>query len=168
VRERLFRIHEARAAGFVSDPRAMARTGALARRLIEKQVGDPKLRAAVTPDYTIGCKRVLLSSDWYPALSRGHVEVRRGGVEALGPGVVIGADGSRTAADVLVFGTGFDTQNTVRFDVTGRRGLTLAEAWRAGNQAYLGTVVSGFPNMFLMVGPNTGLGHNSQIVMIEA
>lgn len=168
MRERLFRIHEARAAGFVSDPRAMARTGALARRLIEKQVGDPELRAAVTPDYTIGCKRVLLSSDWYPALSRAHVEVRRGGVEALGPGVVIGADGSRTAADVLVFGTGFDTQNTVRFDVTGRRGLTLAEAWREGNQAYLGTVVSGVPNMFLMVGPNTGLGHNSQIVMIEA
>ncbi|MFG2358980.1 flavin-containing monooxygenase [Streptomyces sp. NPDC048521] len=168
VRERLFRIHEKRAAGFVSDPRALAATEALARRLIEKQVPDPLLRAAVTPDYALGCKRLLISGDWYPALSRPHVRVRRGGVREVGPGTVVGEDGVEVAADVLILGTGFDAQNTLRIDITGRDGVTLAEAWADGKQAYLGTTVTGFPNMFLMVGPNTGLGHNSQIVMIEA
>ncbi|GAA3803933.1 flavin-containing monooxygenase [Streptomyces chiangmaiensis] len=168
VRERLFWVHERRAAGFVSDPQAMARTGALARRLIEKQVADPELRAAVTPDYTIGCKRLLISSDWYPALSRPHVHVRRGGVKEIRSRAVVGEDGVGVDADILIYGTGFDAQHTIRIDITGRDGLTLADAWRNGNQAYLGTTVAGFPNMFLMVGPNTGLGHNSQIFMIEA
>jgi cation diffusion facilitator CzcD-associated flavoprotein CzcO len=168
ARERLFRIHEARAAGFVSDPRQMEATASLARRLIEKQVADPELRAAVTPDYSIGCKRVLLSSDWYPSLSKVHVELRRGGVKEVRPGAVVGDDDHETPADVLIYGTGFDTQRTIRFDVVGRDGLTLKDAWSEGNRAYLGTTVAGFPNMFLMVGPNTGLGHNSQIAMIEA
>ncbi|MFE7753079.1 flavin-containing monooxygenase [Streptomyces sp. NPDC057428] len=168
VRERLFRIHEERAAGFVSDRQAMAKTEALARRLIERQVPDADLRAAVTPDYAIGCKRLLVSSDWYPALARPHVQVRPVGVSKVRPGAVVGDDGVEVAADVLVYGTGFDTQNTVRINITGRDGVTLAEAWGGGNQAYLGTTVAGFPNMFLMVGPNTGLGHNSQIFMIEA
>ncbi|WP_327111365.1 NAD(P)/FAD-dependent oxidoreductase [Streptomyces sp. NBC_01341] len=168
VRERLFRIHEERAAGFVSDRRAMAKTEALARRLIERQVPDPDMRTAVTPDYAVGCKRLLVSNDWYPALARPHVQVRRGGVGEVRPGGVVGDDGVEVAADVLVYGTGFDSQNTVRIDITGRGGVTLAEAWEDGNQAYLGTTVAGFPNMFLMVGPNTGLGHNSQIFMIES
>ncbi|MGQ5656084.1 flavin-containing monooxygenase [Streptomyces sp. EKR5.2] len=168
VRERLFWIHERRAVGFVTNPEAMARTGALARRLIEKQVADPELRATVTPDYTIGCKRLLISSDWYSALSRPHVHVRRGGVKEIRSGVVVGEDGAKVDADVLIYGTGFDAQHTIRFDITGCGGLTLADAWHNGNQAYLGTTVAGFPNMFLMVGPNTGLGHNSQIFMIEA
>lgn len=168
VRERLFWTHEKRAAGFVSDPAAMEKTAGLARRLIERQVPDPQLRATVTPDYTIGCKRLLISSDWYPALSKPHVEVRSGGVRELRPGAVVGQDGVQVPADVLIYGTGFDTQNTIRIDIVGRKGLTLADAWSSGNQAYLGTAVAGFPNMFLMVGPNTGLNHNSQVFMIEA
>jgi cation diffusion facilitator CzcD-associated flavoprotein CzcO len=168
VRERLFWIHEKRAAGFVSDPAAMEQTAALARRLIEKQVPDPELRAIVTPDYAIGCKRLLISSDWYPTLSKPHVDVRRGGVKEVRPGAVVGEDGVEVPADVLIYGTGFDAQNTIRIDIVGRDGRTLADAWSTGNQAYLGTAVAGFPNMFLMVGPNTGLGHNSQIFMIEA
>jgi len=168
VRERLFWAHEKRAAGFVSDPQAMAKTEALARRLIKKQVPDPELRAAVTPDYAIGCKRLLISSNWYPALSRPHVDVRRGGVREVRPGSVVGEDGSVVDADVLIYGTGFDAQNTIRVQIAGRGGLTLADAWSEGNRAYLGTAVAGFPNLFLMVGPNTGLGHNSQIFMIEA
>lgn len=130
MRERLFRIHESRAAGFVSNPAAMDKTAALARRLIDKQVPDPELREIVTPDYVIGCKRLLISSDWYPALSRPHVTVRPGGVAEVRPRAVVGADGAETAADVLIY--------------------------------------AGFPNMFVMVGPNTGLGHNSQVLMIEA
>ncbi|GAA4661469.1 NAD(P)/FAD-dependent oxidoreductase [Amycolatopsis dongchuanensis] len=168
VRERLFWIHENRAAGFVTDPAAMEKTAVLARRLIQKQVPDPELREIVTPDYTIGCKRLLISSDWYPALTRPHVAVRRGGVAEVRPRAIVGEDGAETTADVLIYGTGFDSQNTVRIDIVGRDGLTLAEAWSKGNQAYLGTVVAGFPNMFLMVGPNTGLGHNSQVFMIES
>jgi cation diffusion facilitator CzcD-associated flavoprotein CzcO len=94
--------------------------------------------------------------------------MRRGGVREVGPGTVVGEDGVAVAADVLILGTGFDAQNSLRVDITGRDGVTLAEAWADGKQAYLGTTVAGFPNLFLMVGPNTGLGHNSQIVMIEA
>ena len=168
VRERLFWIHEKRAAGFVADPAAMAKTAALARRLIRRQVRDAELRAIVTPDYAIGCKRLLISSDWYPALSQPHVTMRQGGVTEIRPRAVVGEDGTEAPADVLIYGTGFDAQNTVRIDICGRDGLTLAEAWSKGNRAYLGTVVAGFPNMFLMVGPNTGLGHNSQVLMIES
>jgi cation diffusion facilitator CzcD-associated flavoprotein CzcO len=168
VRERLFWIHENRAAGFVSSPAAMEQTAALARRLIERQVPDPELRTAVTPDYTIGCKRLLISSDWYPTLSRAHVDVRSGEVRKVRPGAVVGEDGVEVDADILIYGTGFDAQHSIRIDITGRDGRTLADAWSKGNQAYLGTAVAGFPNMFLMVGPNTGLGHNSQIFMIEA
>ncbi|SFO42124.1 Predicted flavoprotein CzcO associated with the cation diffusion facilitator CzcD [Pseudonocardia ammonioxydans] len=168
VRWRLFWLHENRAAGFVTDPAAMQKTEDLARDLIRRQVPDPELRAKVTPDYAVGCKRLLISKDWYPAIGRPNVEIRTGGVREVQPGSVVGDDGTKTAADVLIFGTGFDAQNTIRIDIEGRDGLRLADAWSAGNQAYLGTTVAGFPNLFLMVGPNTGLGHNSQIFMIES
>lgn len=168
VRWRLFWIHENRAAGFVSDPAAMAQTEKLARHLIQRQVPDPELRRQVTPDYTVGCKRLLISKDWYPALGRSKVEVRTGGVVEVKPDGVVGEDGVETPADVLIFGTGFDAQNTIQIDIEGRDGRRLADAWSGGNQAYLGTTVAGFPNLFTMVGPNTGLGHNSQIFMIES
>ncbi|WP_433754493.1 flavin-containing monooxygenase [Nocardia sp. CA-135398] len=168
VRNRLFWIHENRAAGFVSDPAAMAQTAALAGRHLARQVPDEELRAALTPDYTIGCKRLLISSDWYPALSKKHVTVRRGGIQEIRPHTVIGDDGREVEADVVIYGTGFDAQNTIRIEILGAGGRTLAEAWDGGNQAYLGTAVAGFPNLFLMVGPNTGLGHNSQVFMIES
>lgn len=168
VRWRLFWIHENRAAGFVTDPSAMAATEKLARDLIERQVPDPELRAKVTPDYAVGCKRLLISKDWYPALGHPHVDVRTSGVREVREGAVVGDDGVRTPADVLIFGTGFDAQNTIRIDITGRDGRRLADQWSTGNQAYLGTTVAGFPNLFLMVGPNTGLGHNSQVFMIES
>ncbi|MFI5615172.1 flavin-containing monooxygenase [Amycolatopsis sp. NPDC051903] len=168
VRDRLYWLHEKRAVGFVADPAAMQRTADLARRLLRKQVPDEDLRTRLTPDYTIGCKRLLISSTWYPALSQPHVGVVSGGVASVRPDAVVSADGTVVPADVLVYGTGFDTQHTIRFDVVGRGGRTLADAWRGGNQAYLGTTVTGFPNLFLMVGPNTGLGHNSQVFMIEA
>jgi cation diffusion facilitator CzcD-associated flavoprotein CzcO len=94
--------------------------------------------------------------------------MRQGGVAEVRPRAVVGDDGTEAPADVLIYGTGFDAQNTVRIEICGRDGLTLAQAWSKGNRAYLGTVVAGFPNMFLMVGPNTGLGHNSQVLMIES
>ncbi|MEU4672884.1 NAD(P)/FAD-dependent oxidoreductase [Amycolatopsis sp. NPDC023774] len=168
VRDRLYWIHERRAVGFVADPAAMEQTAGLAKRLLRKQVPDEELRARLTPDYTIGCKRLLISSTWYPALTKPHVDVRSGGVSSVRPDAVVGADGVAVPTDVIVYGTGFDTQQTIRFEVEGRDGRTLADAWSKRNEAYLGTTVAGFPNLFLMVGPNTGLGHNSQVFMIEA
>ncbi|WP_242190426.1 flavin-containing monooxygenase [Saccharopolyspora soli] len=168
VRRQLYRVHEERATGFVTDPAAMATTAALAHRLLAKQVPDPELRAKLTPDYTIGCKRLLISSDWYPTLNKPHVDLRTCAVEQLGPNTVVGADGGTVDADVLIFGTGFDIQDSIRINIEGADGRTLAQSWSGGSEAYLGTTVAGFPNMFLMAGPNTGLGHNSQLIMIEA
>ena len=169
VRNRLYWIHEKRAAGFLGDPSAMSSTATLARKLLARQVPDELLRARLTPDYEIGCKRLLISSTWYPTLSRSHVEVRPGPVREVTPDAVIGADGVPVPADVLIYGTGFDAQDTVtRMRIIGREGIDLACAWQDGNEAYLGTTVTGFPNFFIVAGPNTGLGHNSQIFMIEA
>lgn len=170
VRERLFWIHEGRVKGFVNDPSQMADTERFARGLLNRQVKDPGLRAALTPDYAIGCKRLLISSDYYPALTREHVTVQTAGVREVVPDGVIAADGTFHAADVLLYGTGFDVQNGLtQVDVTGRGGRQLTQEWSAsGMEAYLGTTVSGYPNMFVMAGPNSGLGHNSQIFMIEA
>ena len=169
VRRQLFRVHEQRAGGFVSDRSQMAQTARYARGQLERQVPDHELRARLTPDYAVGCKRLLISSDWYPALSRPNVSVHGGEVRKILSDGVIAADGTIVPADVLIYGTGFDAHdNVTRIAITGRGGVRLADAWQDGMSAYLGTTVSGFPNMFVMAGPNTGLGHNSQIVMIEA
>jgi cation diffusion facilitator CzcD-associated flavoprotein CzcO len=169
VRARLFWLHENRATGFISDPTAMTQVKALAEGMLQRQVPDPDLRARLTPDYDIGCKRLLISSDWYPTLTRPDVDVRTGEVRRVLADAVVGSDDVPAPADVLIYGTGFDAHNnTTRMSIIGRDGVSLTEAWRDGNQAYLGTTVSGFPNMFVIAGPNTGLGHNSQIFMIEA
>ncbi|HET6502992.1 MAG TPA: NAD(P)/FAD-dependent oxidoreductase [Amycolatopsis sp.] len=169
LRRHLFQVHEHRAPGFVDGAAGMAATAEYARRLLEKQVEDPELRARLTPDYAIGCKRLLISSDWYPALTRPHVRVRTGEIARVRPDGVVGADGVVSPAEVIIYGTGFDAHdNLTRLPVHGRDGLALTEVWRDGAQAYLGTTVSGFPNLFVLGGPNTGLGHNSQIFMIEA
>ncbi|GAA1711833.1 flavin-containing monooxygenase [Fodinicola feengrottensis] len=169
VRKRLFWIHENRAAGFVRDPSKLAQTARYARGLLKRQVPSEPLRELLTPDYAIGCKRLLISNDWYPALTRPHVSVHTGSVREVRPDAVVAADGTVVPADVLIYGTGFDAHdNVTRMAITGRDGVRLTDAWRDGMAAYLGTTVTGFPNMFVMTGPNTGLGHNSQIVMIEA
>jgi cation diffusion facilitator CzcD-associated flavoprotein CzcO len=170
LRERLFWIHEGRAKGFVSDPSQMADTERFARGLLDRQVQDPELRARLTPDYAIGCKRLLISSDYYPALVRDHVTLDTSGVREVRPDGVLAADGTHHPADVILYGTGFDVQNGLtQVAVTGRGGRELRREWAAGGmEAYLGTTVSGYPNMFVMAGPNSGLGHNSQVFMIEA
>jgi cation diffusion facilitator CzcD-associated flavoprotein CzcO len=169
VRARLFWLHENRATGFIGNPTAMTQVKALAEGMLQRQVPDPDLRARLTPDYDIGCKRLLISSDWYPTLTRPDVDVRTGEVRRVLADAVVGSDDVPVPADVLIYGTGFDAHNnTTRMSIIGRDGVSLTDAWRDGNQAYLGTTVFGFPNMFVIAGPNTGLGHNSQIFMIEA
>jgi cation diffusion facilitator CzcD-associated flavoprotein CzcO len=169
TRSRLFWIHESRVKGFTEPAADMADTERLARWHMQRQVADPHLRAALTPDYAIGCKRLLISSDYYPALNRDNVTLVTSPISEMTPDSVITADGQSHRADVVIYGTGFDTQfSFTGVEVVGRDGKKLSDRWQQGREAYLGTTVSGFPNYFVMLGPNSGLGHNSQIFMIEA
>jgi cation diffusion facilitator CzcD-associated flavoprotein CzcO len=160
---------EARAVGFVVDPRLMRGVEWFARRNLAREVRDPELCARLTPTYTMGCKRILLSNDWYRALVRPNVRVEGARIARVSPRGVVTADGREHPADVLVLGTGFAASNYLAaLDVRGLEGRGLHEAVRDGASSYLGISVHGFPNLFLLMGPNTGLGHNSMIVMIEA
>jgi cation diffusion facilitator CzcD-associated flavoprotein CzcO len=139
------------------------------RAQLRLQVKDPALRRKLEPHYPIGCKRILFSNDWYPALARDHVEVVTGRVASIEPTAVVTADGTRHEADVLIWGTGFsatDFLKTIR--VTGRNCVELHDVWRDGATAYLGIGVPGFPNLFCVYGPNTNLGGSSIIGMMEA
>jgi cation diffusion facilitator CzcD-associated flavoprotein CzcO len=141
----------------------------LAQAHLARQVPDAALRARLTPSYTIGCKRILLSDDFYPALSQPNVTLETGGIREVRPHSVVTADGREIPVDTIICATGFHvTDMPAAGSVRGRDGRTLAEAWRQGPEAYLGTTVLGFPNLFVQIGPNTGLGHNSMIYMIES
>lgn len=168
-RARIYWSHEARVMGMVIHPRLMRYLQTLALRHLERQVPDPVLRAKVTPDYLMGCKRVLISNDWYPALQKPQVNLVTDPVREITPRGVVTADGTLREADCIIFGTGFyATENPIAGHIRGRDGQSLAQVWKDGEEAYLGTTVAGFPNLYLMVGPNTGLGHNSIVFMIEA
>lgn len=141
----------------------------VARWHLERQVKDPELRAKLTPDYPIGCKRVLFSSNYYPALQRDNVHLETSGIDHINANGVRTTDGVQHDLDVLIWGTGFqatDLLTPIRF--TGRDGKDLHEQWAQGAEAYLGMTVPDFPNLFIMYGPNTNLGGNSIIYMIES
>jgi cation diffusion facilitator CzcD-associated flavoprotein CzcO len=160
---------EAYVFGFAVDPRLMGAAERLARRHLERQVPDPELRAKLTPGYTIGCKRVLISNDYYPSLSRPNVEVVCEGVAEIRPRSIVTTGGAEHPVDTIIFGTGFHvTDIPAAAHIVGRGGVTLREHWRDGMAAHRGATVAGFPNLFLLVGPNTGLGHTSQVFMIES
>jgi len=140
-----------------------------ARRHLANQVPDERLRAKLTPDYAIGCKRILISNDYYPALCQSNVEVVTGGIRRVERDAIVTEDGARHEVDTIIFGTGFRvTDMPIGELVRGRDGRTLAETWDGSPQALRGTTVAGFPNLFLLVGPNTGLGHTSIVFMIES
>jgi len=140
-----------------------------ARSHAKRQLTDHTLRLAMTPDYLIGCKRVLLSNDFYPALGRQNVEVVTTPIARVTPHAIITADGTARAADIVMFATGFQaTEPSGLPEITGPDGRTLGQTWRDGMRARLGVAVAGFPNLFLLGGPNTGLGHNSVVFMLEA
>jgi cation diffusion facilitator CzcD-associated flavoprotein CzcO len=141
----------------------------IALRQLERQVPDPELRAKLTPRYEIGCKRILPTDEWYPAVSRPNVEVIDQALNEIRPHSVVAADGTEREVDTIIFGTGFHvTDIPIAGMVRGRHGRTLAEVWDGSPEAYKGASVTGFPNLFLLVGPNTGLGHNSIVFMIES
>jgi cation diffusion facilitator CzcD-associated flavoprotein CzcO len=132
-------------------------------------VSDPGLRARLTPGYAVGCKRILISNRYYPALSQPNVEVITSGLSAVRGSTVVAADGSEREVDAIIFGTGFHvTDQPIASRVRGRGGVRLVDAWRMGAEAYKGTTVAGFPNLFMLIGPNTGLGHTSMVQMIES
>jgi cation diffusion facilitator CzcD-associated flavoprotein CzcO len=142
---------------------------ALARRQITKAIDDPELRAKVTPRDEIGCKRLMLTDDWYPTLTRPNVELVADRIAEVTPTGVRTEDGLERAADVLVLATGFKSHGFVApMGITGAGGRTLAQAWAPVARAYLGMSVPGFPNLFLLYGPNTNGGTGSVIYTIEA
>jgi cation diffusion facilitator CzcD-associated flavoprotein CzcO len=168
-RLRIFLYGELLTSGFVVSPKLLAGPKQLWRRQLDAQITDPDLRAKCVPDYVMGCKRVVFSVDWYPALARPNVDLVTERIERIAPDGVVTADGTAHPADVIVYGTGFKAAEFLTpMEVTGRSGRTLRETWRDGAQAYLGITVSGFPNFFMLYGPNTNLGGNSIIYMLES
>jgi cation diffusion facilitator CzcD-associated flavoprotein CzcO len=149
-------------------PRLLAPLQAAARRHLRRSVPDPELRHLLTPDYTIGCKRLLFSNEWYRALSQPNVDVVPHAVEEVRPHGVVGADGVERAVDTIVLGTGFTiTDLPIAARVRGRDRRSLDEAWQGSPTGYLGSTVHGFPNFFIMLGPNVGNGHSSAILLSE-
>jgi cation diffusion facilitator CzcD-associated flavoprotein CzcO len=158
------------ACALLRDGRARRFFERIGRWHLRRQVADPALRAQLAPDYRLGCKRVLLSDDYYPSLQRPNVELVTSPIATVTPAGIRTADGQERALDAIVFATGFRaTDFLTPMRVFGADGAELSAQWRAGGAAsHLGIEVAGFPNFFLLVGPNTGLGHNSIVFMIEA
>jgi cation diffusion facilitator CzcD-associated flavoprotein CzcO len=170
MREGIYWAREAFALAFMH-PRLMRHAEKLARRHLAKQVADPELRRALTPGYRMGCKRVLLSNEYFPTLQRENVELVTDGIAAVREHSIVDQRGVEREVDAIIFGTGFHvTDMPFAQRVRGRGGELLAAAWEKGSgmQAYNGTSIAGFPNLFMLLGPNTGLGHNSVVFMIEA
>ncbi len=168
-RKLIFAVFEYRHRVFRGEPGMVRFAMKMWRKSLEGAISDPVEIEKLTPTYRIGCKRILSSNDWYPALARDTVDVVPQGVTSIQGDRIIAADGSETQADILIWGTGFHVTNVVeRLDITGADGQTLRAAWADGMQANLGTAIAGFPNFFMLLGPHTGLGHNSVVLMIEA
>jgi cation diffusion facilitator CzcD-associated flavoprotein CzcO len=166
----LYWLLEARAIGFNGQSWVMKLGQRLAKRNIDDAIKDPALRRKVTPDYTMGCKRVLISNDYYPALARDNVDVVTDGVREVREHSVVDAAGVEHEADVIIYGTGFHVTDAFDdLEIVGRDGRNLGKEWATeGMRTHLGITVAGFPNLFFLLGPNTGLGHNSVVFMIEA
>jgi cation diffusion facilitator CzcD-associated flavoprotein CzcO len=169
ARTAIYWVLEAMAIGYVVDPRLNKIREWRSLRYLEKKVRDPELRKKLTPNFRLGCKRILLSNDYYDTLQRENVELVTDGIAEIRPHSIVTRDGKERAVDVIVYATGFETSEAKPpFKIVGKGGRDLADAWKDGIQAYLGTAIPGFPNSFLILGPNTGLGHSSMIFMMES
>ncbi len=162
--------HEARYLAFARMPALMRQVEAQALRHMKRQLPqDGELRRKLTPSYKAGCKRLLLSNDYYPALGRPNVELITCGIAEVRAHSVITSSGEERAVDAIIFGTGFDVEHALGpVQVRGRGGKLLGAMAEGGLDAYKGAAVEGFPNFYMIIGPNTGLGHNSMIYMIES
>ncbi|MBB5017554.1 cation diffusion facilitator CzcD-associated flavoprotein CzcO [Chitinivorax tropicus] len=170
-RQWLFWVHELRYLGMADAkgwPHRLVEY--LAGKHLRSQVPDPEKRRLLTPNYALGCKRVLLSNDYYPAMNQAHVKIVPAGLNAVEGRTLLAGDGSRHEVDVVVFGTGFEVAESLPPGwIVGPGGVDLGAQWlQQGMQAYRGVATTGMPNLFFLVGPNSGLGHNSLVLMIEA
>ena len=169
VRGLIYSAREILVLGFVKRPELMKQVEKIARRHMRSQVSDPELLRKATPDYTIGCKRILPSNHWYPALDQPNVELVTDAITEIRPQSVVTADGTEREVDTIILGTGFSvTDMPVARRVRGRDGKLMVDSWQGSPRAHLGLAMPGFPNLFMMLGPNTGLGHNSMVYMIES
>jgi cation diffusion facilitator CzcD-associated flavoprotein CzcO len=141
-----------------------------AMRKLRKEVKDPETRKKLTPQYTIGCKRFLKSDDYYPTFNRANVDLVTEAIERFTPGGIMTKDGKEHLVDAVVFATGFEAAElNLYLKIVGLEGRNLIDEWKStGAEAYLGTTVAGYPNLAFLLGPNTGLGHNSVLHMIES
>ena len=140
-----------------------------AKRFAKHQVRDPEKFRHLVPDYKIGCKRILISNDWYSAVDQSHVELVTTGIERVVEEGVITTDGALHRLDTIILGTGFAASEFLSpMNITGRDGVSLNQAWATGSEAYKGITVSRFPNLFMLYGPNTNLAHNSIVYMLES
>ncbi|MFJ8825648.1 flavin-containing monooxygenase [Streptomyces sp. NPDC102467] len=165
----LWGIRELQVQAFTKRPNELGMVEQLAKRNMHRAIKDPGLRAKLTPDYRIGCKRILLSNTYYPALAQPNVDVVASGLSEIRGSTLVAADGSEAEVDAIVFGTGFHvTDMPIAQRVIGADGVSLAESWKGGMAALRGATAAGFPNFMTVIGPNTGLGNSSMILMIEA
>ncbi|MEV0927723.1 NAD(P)/FAD-dependent oxidoreductase [Streptomyces spongiicola] len=165
----LWGIRELQVSAFTKRPEQLGLIESLAKANMAKSIKDPALRAKLTPSYRIGCKRILLSSDYYPALARPNVDVVASGLAEVRGSTVVAAGGAEVEVDAIVFGTGFHVTDLPIADrVVGADGRTLAEPWKDGMESLRGATAAGFPNWMTIIGPNTGLGNSSMILMIES
>lgn len=165
----LWGIRELQVSAFTKRPNQLGLIESLAKANMAKSIKDPALRAKLTPSYRIGCKRILLSSDYYPALAQPNVDVVASGLTEVRGSTVVAAGGEEAEVDAIVLGTGFHvTDMPIADRVVGADGITLAEAWKDGMESLRGATVAGFPNWMTVIGPNTGLGNSSMILMIES
>ena len=169
VRGGVYAARETFVLGFVKQPKIMKLAEKIARSHMRKSISDPELLEKVTPDYTIGCKRILPSNKWYPALAQDNVELVTDPIKEVTPTGFVTEDGTEREVDALIFSTGFQvTEMPSSKLVRNGDGQTLRESWAGSPQAHKGTTIHGFPNLFLMLGPNTGLGHSSMVYMLES
>jgi cation diffusion facilitator CzcD-associated flavoprotein CzcO len=169
IRGALYLFREFLVIGLAKQRRFLTPVGRLARAHLHRQVRDPKLRAALTPDYTIGCKRILISNDYFPAVAAPNAELVTAGIAEVRPHSIVTRDGVERPTDTIVLATGFHvTDLPIAGKIRGRDGRSLADVWADGMVTNRSATVAGFPNMFLLVGPNVGVGHTSMVYMIES
>ena len=169
ARKGVYALRECLATGMAHDTRLLKGPELVARVLLRVQVRDRALRATLRPRYQIGCKRVLLANDWYPMLTAPNTELVTAPITEIGEHAILTADGVERPVDSIVLATGFrPTDPAIAHRLRGADGRLLSEVWNGSPQAYLGTAISGFPNLFVLYGPNLNLGHSSIVYMLES
>jgi cation diffusion facilitator CzcD-associated flavoprotein CzcO len=169
LRAALYFAHEATVLGTIIDRRLSKALELIARRHLRSQVAEPELRAKLTPSYTIGCKRITMSNTYYRSLTRPNAELVTEPIREVRARSIVTADGAERELDTIILGTGFKVFDNPAFSrVRGRDGRTLDQAWGGSPRAYLGATIAGFPNLFLLVGPNSAGGYNSIVFTTEA